>query len=175
MATINGVECTPARRSDRVHALLARGQTGVQACRHFGGYENEIKQRSSEGVFAMKTFHNTHHPTKPIIERRPLRRALAEKRQQIPGAQRMLHALLDVEDAQAELRNADNGLRAALTIVSLNKAFNDFQTEGGVTAADWRTWLNGEPLRQRNVLPFKGRPQPVPDEPDDDEDEDEPA
>ena len=101
----------------------------------------------------------------PVRKRRPIERrrlrstALALQRQRIPGVERMLRALQEVEDARAELQSADQGLRATLTIVPLAKAYQDFVAEGGVSSADWQTWLEALPLHQHNVLRFKQRPQ----------------
>lgn len=84
-------------------------------------------------------------------------RRLANERQAIPGAERMLHALQKVEYARAELQSADQCLRATLSIVPLAKAYEEFVAEGGVSSADWQTWLEALPLRKHNVLRFKPR------------------
>lgn len=77
------------------------------------------------------------------VKRRP------PKRHDLLGAHRLLRALEDIEFLQAQLRDADTGLRAVLTIHPLGHAFAQFQAAGGVTASDWETWLAGKPLPRR--------------------------
>jgi hypothetical protein len=45
------------------------------------------------------------------------------------------------------LRTAADRVRAALSILPLAKAYAEFQDQGGVSASDWREWLDGKALR----------------------------
>ena len=113
------------------------------------------------------------------IKRRRIRGRLALERQRIAGAERLHYALVSIEAAQEELRIAHGMLRNALTRAPLAKAFADFQQEGGVSADDWRDWLNGypldnEPLHSKRHLHLIVNHEPTPassEEPDDDYDE----
>jgi hypothetical protein len=86
-----------------------------------------------------------------VLERRPIGEPrLAVQRQQIAGVQRLTRALEEIDYLQQELREAGDGLGAVLTIAPLAKAYCQFQDEGGVTATDWRDWLDGKTLRGRS-------------------------
>jgi hypothetical protein len=107
-----------------------------------------------------KAIRNARAPVrkpKPIERRRLRHTTLALQRQQIPGVECMLRALQQVENARAELQSADQCLRATLTIVPLAKAYQEFVAEGGVSSADWQSWLQALPLQKQNVLRFKQR------------------
>jgi hypothetical protein len=71
---------------------------------------------------------------------------LAAQRHQIPGVDRLQCTLQEVEVAQRGLRAAADGLRAALSILPLAKAYAEFQDQGGISASDWHDWLDGKAL-----------------------------
>jgi hypothetical protein len=70
---------------------------------------------------------------------------LAAQRRQLSGVGRLLPALQEIEAAQQQLREAGENLHAVLSIVPLAQAYDEFQAQGGVSAADWERWLAGEP------------------------------
>jgi hypothetical protein len=44
------------------------------------------------------------------------------------------------------MHEAADGLRAALSILPLAKAYAEFQDQGGISAGDWKEWLDGKAL-----------------------------
>ena len=83
--------------------------------------------------------YNPHqNPDDEGMRRRLGARRRAAEHQDILGAQRLLRALEEIEFLQRELRDAGEGLQAVLSIRPLAKAYARFQTEGGVTGADWQ-------------------------------------
>jgi hypothetical protein len=76
-------------------------------------------------------------------------RVEAKARRQQQQQNRVAHqrrAMTEIELAQTELAKTGQTLRAVLSIAPLRQAYSQFQSEGGVTASDWRQWLDGECL-----------------------------
>jgi hypothetical protein len=100
--------------------------------------------------------------------RQRLQRRLATERQQIVGVQQMSDVLNAVDEAQAQLQEAQTSLRAVLTIKPLAKAFAAFQAEGGGSAADWQRWLHGLALQKDTAFGKRHLRLVVNHKPDDD-------
>jgi hypothetical protein len=94
-------------------------------------------------------YRSSAKPPTGLARRRLRDPQIAAERGQILGAQRLTHALENIEFVQRELRDVGQRLQAVLSMRPLAQAYARFQTEGGVTAVDWRDWLQGMRLHGR--------------------------